>query len=190
MSFGKLWRTWLLICRHLLFFLSLSYKVPSGFSSVKENPLSLDNVGTEEKRIWLFQTPNEVNIADLNGLEIFLRNSDEKVVRIGDNSYSFTRTAETEYTKSLSVAMSDEDGQNILVPCCLAGSAVLTKKVGLPEGFAPKVFTSRQESHGSAVHHSAHQRFTPFGSGQVVTRSKRHKHKDKFRETAKKARKR
>uniref|UniRef100_A0A0K8R9U6 Uncharacterized protein n=1 Tax=Ixodes ricinus TaxID=34613 RepID=A0A0K8R9U6_IXORI len=168
-----------------------SYKVPSGFSSVKENPLSLDNVGTEEKRIWLFQTPNEVNIADLNGLEIFLRNSDEKVVRIGDNSYTFTRTAETEYTKSLSVAMlSNEDGQNILVPCCLAGSAVLTKKVELPEGFTPKVFTSRQESHGSAVHHSAHQRFTPFGSGQVVTRSKRHKHKDKFRETAKKARKR
>ncbi|KAM7295587.1 uncharacterized protein ISCGN_025084 [Ixodes scapularis] len=168
-----------------------SYKVPSGFSSVKENPLSLENVGAEEKRIWLFQTPNEVNIADLNGLEISLRNSDEKVVRIGNNSYTFSRTAETEYTKTLSVAMlSNEDGQNILVPCCLAGSAVLTKKVELPEGFTPKVFTSRQESHGNVVHRSAHQRFTPFGSGPVVTRSKRHKHKDKFRETAKKARKR
>ncbi|CAN7947741.1 unnamed protein product [Ixodes pacificus] len=93
--------------------------------------------------------------------------------------------------KSLSVAMlSNEDGHNILVPCCLAGSAVLTKKVELPEGFTPKVFTSRQESHGSVGHHSARQRFTPFGSGQVVSRSKRHKHKDKFRETAKKARKR
>ncbi|EEC02345.1 hypothetical protein IscW_ISCW001090 [Ixodes scapularis] len=93
----------------------IRYKVPSGFSSVKENPLSLENVGAEEKRIWLFQTPNEVNIADLNGLEISLRNSDEKVVRIGNNSYTFSRTAETEYTKTLSVAMlSNEDGQNIL----------------------------------------------------------------------------
>ncbi|CAN8000987.1 unnamed protein product, partial [Ixodes hexagonus] len=143
------------------------YEVPSGFCPVKENPLSLDNVATDEKRIWLFQMPNEVNVADLDGLEIPLRGSDENVVRIAGNSYTLVKTAETEYTKGLSMAaLSKEDGHNFLVPCCLAGSAVLTKKAELPEGFTPKVFTSQQESHANAAHRSARQRFTPFGSGR------------------------
>uniref|UniRef100_A0A131XMZ5 Uncharacterized protein n=1 Tax=Hyalomma excavatum TaxID=257692 RepID=A0A131XMZ5_9ACAR len=166
------------------------YQVPDGFSAATENiALPSEEISTDEHRLWLIQTPTDVNISNLDGVKISLRGGDHAVVEIGENSYEFSRKENHKDTQRLSVLLQEEEGEQLtLASGFFAGMATLTKKVVCPEK-PQDASPSKRPRLDYSAHETARQRFVPFGSDDVVTLSKRHKDKTEKTKKSKKSKK-
>ncbi|XP_037529919.1 uncharacterized protein LOC119407129 [Rhipicephalus sanguineus] len=166
------------------------YEVPSGFSATTDNvALPAEEISSDEHRVWLIQTPTDINISNLDGVKISLRGGEHTEVQIGDNSYEFTRKEHHSDTQRMSVLLQDEGHEQLtLASGIFSGTATLTKKALCPEKPQPTSPSKRPRLDYSA-HEIARQRFVPFGSDDVVTLSKRHKDKAEKVKKSKKSKK-
>ncbi|XP_077495553.1 uncharacterized protein LOC144106580 [Amblyomma americanum] len=152
------------------------YQVPDGFCAVTNGvALPAEEVSADEHRVWLIQTPNDVNISNLDGVKISLRGGDRTSVQIGEDTYEFLKRENHSETQKLSISVQDETSEQItLVGGTFAGMATLMKEMtclkDLPAPSSPKKLQLDY-----SAHESARQRFVPFGSEDVMTMSKKHK---------------
>lgn len=166
------------------------YQVPTGFSATTEGvALPAEEISADEHRLWLIQTPNDVNISNLDGVKISLRGGDHAVLQIGENSYEFTRKEHQRDTQQLSVLLQEEAGEQLMLASgVFSGMATLTKKAVCPD--KPQAASpSKRPRLDYSAHETARQRFMPFGSDNVVTVSKRHKDKVEKVKKSKKSKK-
>uniref|UniRef100_A0A6G5ADT9 Uncharacterized protein n=1 Tax=Rhipicephalus microplus TaxID=6941 RepID=A0A6G5ADT9_RHIMP len=166
------------------------YEVPSSFSATTGNvALPVEEISSDEHRLWLIRTPTDVNISNLDGVKISLRGGEQTEVQIGDIGYEFTRKEYHSDTQHLSVLLKEEEGEQLtLASGIFCGMATLTKKALCPE--IPKTESSSKRPRlDYSAHETARQRFVPFGSDDVVTLSKRHKDKAEKVKKSKKSKK-
>uniref|UniRef100_A0A224Y6P7 Protein containing RNA polI A34 domain n=1 Tax=Rhipicephalus zambeziensis TaxID=60191 RepID=A0A224Y6P7_9ACAR len=163
------------------------YEVPSGFTATTDNvALPVEEISSDEHRLWLIRTPTDVNISNLDGMKISLKGGEHAEVQIGDIGYEFTRKEHHNDTQRLSVLLQEEGGEQLtLASGVFCGMATLTKKALCPE-IPQAASPSKRPRLDYSAHESARQRFVPFGSDDVVTLSKRHKDKaEKVKKTKK-----
>uniref|UniRef100_A0A224Y489 Protein containing RNA polI A34 domain n=1 Tax=Rhipicephalus zambeziensis TaxID=60191 RepID=A0A224Y489_9ACAR len=90
------------------------YEVPSGFTATTDNvALPVEEISSDEHRLWLIRTPTDVNISNLDGVKISLKGGEHAEVQIGDIGYEFTRKEHHNDTQRLSVLLQEEGGEQL-----------------------------------------------------------------------------